>query len=449
MKQLFLPFFLLVLLPITLWAQPPAAFNKAKLDSLLTVLESKNRVMGVVTLYQAGEPLYSRAMGYSAMQGDTKTKNTTGTKFRVGSISKTFTATLILQLIEAKKLDFSTTLATFFPEIENAQTITIEHLLHQRSGLKSFTSEPAYATYLTQPKTQAELVDIITKLKPTSAPGEKFEYSNSNYVLLGYIVEKVTKKPYTEVLQKNIVDKLGLKNTFYGGTINNTQNEASSFRFASGQWTAMPETDMSIPHGAGAVVSTTQDLALFIQGLFNKKLVSEAMLARMITMKDNYGLGLVMLPMGSKRGYGHGGTIDGFSSMISYFPEQKLTMATAFNGVATPINDVYLGILSIAFGLPYKVPTFEAPADLKLDLTHYEGTYSSKQFPLKITMFKQGDQLMSQATGQGAFPLQPQSETQFTFETAGIVIDFVKSEAGRFDQFTLRQGGGKYLFEKE
>ncbi len=449
MLKLKLTFLALLLGQVMGWAQSPAAFNKAKMDSLLTVLENKNKLMGTVTLYQDGKLLYNRAIGYASIQGEEKIKNTTATKFRVGSISKTFTATLILQLIEEKKLRFDTPLATFFPQLANAESITVEHLLQQRSGLSSFTSEPAYLTYMTQPKTQAEMLEIMAALKPNFAPGEKYEYSNSNYVLLGYLLEKVTQKPYAEVLKKRIVDKIGLKNTYYGSKINVLDKEASSFSFQNEHWLEMPETDMSIPHGAGSIVSTTQDLALFIQALFHNKLISAASLTRMKTMKDTYGLGLVTLPMGTKRGFGHGGAIDGFSSMLSYFPEQKLTMAVAFNGVATPVNDVYIGILSIAFQAPYSVPTFELPKGLTLDLSNYEGTYGSKELPLKISLRQEGEQLMAQATGQSAFPLELRSETNFAFEKAGIEIEFLKSAAGTYHQFILKQGGGKFMFERE
>lgn len=447
MKRQFLT--LLLLLPLHFVAQAQAGFNKAKLDSLLTVLESKNKLMGAVALYQNGKPLYSRAIGYATSRGNDKIKATTATKYRVGSISKIFTATLVMQLVEQKKLSLDTPLSVFFPQFENASSITIEHLLHHRSGLKNFTAEPAYATYLHQPKTQAELLSIMSALKPGFQPGQKFEYSNTNYVLLSYIVEKVTQQPYAHVLKKCIADKLGLKSTFYGGKINSARQEASSFRWNQEQWQEEPETDMSIPQGAGGIVSTPNDLALFIQGLFNHTLISEASLQKMMAFQDKYGLGMMEFALGNSKGYGHGGGIDGFSSMVTYFPQEKLALATTFNGVATNANDVLIGILSIAMGKPYTIPTYETPKDLRLDLTRYEGVFASKQFPLKITMKKEGEKLLTQATGQSAFYLEARSEKDFVFEPAGIQIEFRKSEAGVYDTFVLKQGGGQFLFEKE
>ncbi|MFB9862984.1 serine hydrolase domain-containing protein [Rufibacter immobilis] len=448
MKIYHLVLVLLVAFPLASRAQQ--SLNKAKMDSLLTVLEEKNKVMGAVALYQEDQLVYNRAIGYQSIKDGQKTKATTSTKFRVGSISKTFTAVMVMQLVEQKKLTLETPLAKFFPQFENASSITVEHLLTQRSGLKSFTTDPAYSLYLTQPKTQAQMLEIMLAQKSSFAPGTKYEYSNTNYVLLGYIVEKVTKQPYAEVLKNNIVDKLGLKNTYYGAKINSAQQEASSFRFVNDQWTEVPETDMSIPHGAGAVVSTTQDLAKFIQALFQHKLNSEASLTKMISMKDNYGMALTPLPLGPYTGYGHGGVIDGFSAMMSYYPTQKVTMVSTFNGVNTNANDVLVGILSIAFNFPYKIPTYAAPKNLKLDLVKYEGTFSSQQFPLKIVVRKEGEKLVAQATGQGTIDLEARSESEFVFEPAGIVMEFNKSAAGAaYDQFTLKQGGGKFTFTKE
>ncbi|QHL88176.1 serine hydrolase [Nibribacter ruber] len=441
--------FLLLSFPFAGVAQKKQPFNKQKMDSLLSVLESKDKLMGAVAIYQEGKPVYNRSIGYAMVDGNAKEKATTATRYRIGSISKTFTATLILQLIEEKKLALNTPLSTFFPEFENASAITVEHLLNQHSGLMSFTSVPTYGLYMTQPKTQADMLAIMASLKPIAEPGAKYDYSNTNYVLLGYIVERVTKKPYAQVLQEKIVDKLKLKDTYYGGKIDRTKKEAASFKFINNQWSLAPETDMSIPHGAGAIVSTTKDLAVFINGLFAGKLISMASLEQMKTIKDGYGLGLVTLKFDNQVSYGHGGIIDGFNSMISYFPEQKLTMATTFNGLNINPSDAHVGILSIAFNKPYKVPTYAAPKNLNLDLTKYEGTFVSQQFPLKITMRKEGELLMSQAQGQSAFALEPRSSQNFVFEPAQIEIEFKANEAGVFDQFTLTQGAGKYHFTKE
>lgn len=168
--------------------------NTAKLDSLLTSLAANNKLMGSLAVSRNGQVVYNHAFGYAQLAP--KTPATPATRYRMSSISKMFTAVMLFQLMEEKKLTLTTPLSTFFPQLPNAKTITIEQMLSHRSGLHSITAEAAYLGYMTQPKTQAELLAIMTKLKPDFQPGAKFDYSNSNYIVLGYIVEKLGKQPY-------------------------------------------------------------------------------------------------------------------------------------------------------------------------------------------------------------------------------------------------------------
>ncbi|WP_046242761.1 serine hydrolase [Hymenobacter terrenus] len=421
--------------------------NTAKLDSLLTALTVNNKLMGSVALSRNGTVVYSRAFGYQQLDGTTKIPATTATCYRVGSISKMFTATIIFQLIEEGKLTLATTLATYFPELPNAQSITVGHLLGHRSGLHSFTSDAAYKTYFTQPKTQAELLAIIGQTKADFAPGTKAEYSNTNYVVLSYIIEKITKRPYAQVLQQRVVAKAALKSTYYGGKINPQKQESYSYAAGGSGWVLAPETDMSIPSGAGGVVSTPTDLNRFLEALFGGKLVAPASLQQMQTITDRFGLGLFKLPFGTKASYGHAGSIDGFAAITSYFPDEKLAVALCSNAQAYSTNEVLLGVLNIYFQRPYRIPSFQASTftPTPADLDRYAGTYATPRLPLKITMQKEGNTLRAQATGQSAFLLEPVSKDVFKFDQSGIRIQFDPAKP----EFTLQQGGGSFLFTKE
>lgn len=421
-------------------------FNKAKLDSLFTALATHDKAMGSLTLSQNGVVVYSRAIGFESLSATTKTPATTATHYRVGSVSKMFTATMVFQLIDEGKLTLDTPLATYFPELPNATSITIGNLLNQRSGLHNFTSDPAYLTYLTQPQTPAQMVKLIGQSKPDFEPNAKFAYSNSNYVLLGYIIEKVTKQPYAQALQQRIASKAKLKDTYYGGKIDPKRHESYSYRFAT-NWQPSTETDMSIPGGAGAVVSTPTDLARFIEALFTGKLVSEKSLTQMKTMTDGYGYGLIQFPMGNKRAYGHNGGIDEFSTTLAYFPDDKLAIAYSSNGQAYPVNDIMIGVLNIYFGASYRIPDFKAAA-IKLsaaELVQYAGTYASVKMPLKITVSATGNTLQAQATGQPPFPLTPVGKDAFTFDEAGVRMEFAPAR----HEMLLKQGGGTFLFTLE
>lgn len=422
------------------------SFNKPKLDSLMDVLAEKNRAMGSLTISKNGVVVYSRAIGYSYISGNEKLPATNQTKYRIGSISKMFTATMVFQLIEDGKLSLTTTIDKYFPQLPNANKITISNLLNHRSGLHNFTDDPDYLTWMTQPKTQDEMLAIISKGGIDFQPNEKFSYSNSNYVVLGYIIEKVSKQSYPKYLSNRITSKIGLSNTYVGAKIDTKKNEGFSYRF-SNSWEQAPETDMSIPGGAGAIVSTPTDLAKFIESLFSLKLVSNTSLSQMKTLTDGFGMGMFQIPFYEKRAYGHNGGIDGFASNLAYFPEDSLALAYCTNGQVYPLNNILIGVLSIYFNKQYSIPTFNTPpVFLKTeDLDKYLGVYSSTQIPLKITITKDKTTLISQATGQSSFPLEATGKDKFEFDPAGIKVEFNPDK----NEMTLKQGGEIVVFTKE
>ena len=218
--------FLLVM--ITLLITVSSIFGQSKLDAqkldeMFNVLESNNRMMGSVTLRQNGKIIYSRVLGYRNIEENNKIKSNTETGFRVGSISKVFTSVMIFQLIEERKLTLDTKLSKFFPEITNADKISIEQLLSHRSGLASYPQNIDYSdpkAWIYQSQNRAQMIERFAIAKPIFEPGEKRQYSNTNYTLLGYIIEILTKSNYSKQLDKRIVKKIGLKNTHFGGKIN-------------------------------------------------------------------------------------------------------------------------------------------------------------------------------------------------------------------------------------
>jgi D-alanyl-D-alanine carboxypeptidase len=420
------------------------SLNTAKLDSLLTALATNNKMMGSLAISHEGKVVYSHAFG--AAQLAPPVLATPATHYRVGSISKMFTAVMVMQLIEEKKLTLSTPLATFFPELPNAQTITIDQLLSHRSGLHNITSDPNFTAQVTQPKTHAELLAIMAQNKADFEPGAKYAYSNTNYMVLSYIVEKLTKLPYAKALRKRVLAKAHLKDTYYGGKIGLKKQEALSYEGGANGWKLSIETDMSIPTGAGAVVSTPADLDRFLEALFGGKLVSAASLEQMQTMRDDYGRGLRLMPsIDTKKSYGHGGTIDGFRSLASYFPDDKLAVALCSNAQVYSRDDVMLGVLRIYFNQPYKIPDLTPYVPTLADLNRGVGTYASAQLPFKVTFTKEGNTFNTQATGQSAILLEPVSQGVFKYDPDGIRVEFDPTKAA----FTLKQGGKEFTFTKE
>lgn len=416
-------------------------FNKSKLDSFFVAMNAHDENMGSIAIASNGVLVYQNSIGYSQLNKGLKTPATIETKYRIGSISKMFTAVMIFQVIDEGKLSFETPLAGYFPHLPNAQKITIGEMLDHRSGLHNFTSDSLYNTYMGSHKSDAEMIAIFARQKPDFEPDAKAEYSNTNFVLLGYIIEKLTGKTYAEELKKRVTSKIGLANTYYGTKANPARNEAYSYKY-TGQWTQMPETDMSIPGGAGAIVSTPTDLVKFIDALFAGKLISPANLELMKTMKDNFGMAMIAIPFDDKKGYGHNGGIDGFSSLLAYFPEDKLAVAYTSNGVRYSTNEVVMGALSIYFNRPFAVPEFKTITLTTTDLDKYVGKYASSQTSLKIIITKNNTELFAQGTGQMAIPLEAKGGNKFIYD--GITLQFEPTK----QDFILTQGGVTRLFTK-
>ncbi|MEO5907290.1 MAG: serine hydrolase domain-containing protein, partial [Saprospiraceae bacterium] len=333
----------------------PQEINTAKLDSFFQVLEENQKFMGSVAVSKDGVVLYSRSAGYRDVE--TESKSDANTKYRIGSISKTFTTVLALRAAEERKLDLDGHLDYYFPSIPNAEKITIRQLLYHRSGIHDFTEASEYDAWRHQPKTKFEMLNLFEKMSSDFEPDSRAAYSNSNFVLLSYIIEAVYNQSYPEILKENIIDKLGLANTYYGGPADPAKNESYSYIYIS-SWDKVVETDMSIPQGAGGIVSTPLDMIRFGEALFAGKIISPESLQQMMTLKDDYGMGLFQAPFEDKRGYGHTGSIDGFMASFFHFPVEKISVALISNGSNYDLNNIGIAVLSSVFNLPFDIPVF-------------------------------------------------------------------------------------------
>lgn len=416
--------------------------DKAALDGYFQALEKNNKFMGSVALSQNGKIIYTNQTGFSDIENNVKPNE--NTKYRIGSISKTFTTVLVFKAIEEKKLKLSDKIDGYFPTIKNASKISISNLLNHRSGIHNFTDLEDYRKWNVEKKSEKELISIIQKGGSDFEPDTKAEYSNSNFLLLSFILQKIYKKDYAKILNEKIVVPIGLKNTYFGKPIEIKDNECYSYTYKD-KWEKEPETDMSVPLGAGAIVATPSDLTKFADALFAGKLVSNQSLELMKTMKDNYGMGLSRVPFDKHFGYGHNGRIDGFTSAMYHFPDQNVSMAFTSNGTNYDNNAISIALLNVIYYNYYEIPSFKTIEIPSEELDSYLGVYASKQIALKITITKNGNTLVAQATGQSSFPLEVFEKDKFKFEKAGIVLEFNPKEKA----MVLKQGGGVFNFIKE
>jgi D-alanyl-D-alanine carboxypeptidase len=418
-------------------------FNPQRLDSLFLLLEKNNKYMGSIAVSENGKTIYAKSIGFDDVA--TSKKSTINTKYRIGSISKTFTASLIFKAVEENKININQTIDKYFPTVKNAKTITISNLLNHRSGIHDFTNDPDYLKWNTQPQSRAKMIERIAAGDVIFEPSAKGQYSNSNYILLSFILEDIYKKSYGEILNLKIIKPLKLKNTYLGGKINLQNNESYSYNL-TGKWEKESETDMSIPLGAGAIVSNPTDLNLFIESLFTGKIVSAEHLNQMKTIKDKYGMGILEYPYFERKSYGHNGAIDGFRAVLGYFPNEKLALAITSNGMmGYDNNNILLCALSSYFHKPFQMPVFNDISITAETLDSYSGIYGSLQIPLKISITKKDNIIIAQATGQPSFPLEATAVNVFKFDPAGVIMEFNAYKK----EMILKQGGKDYLFKKE
>lgn len=339
--------------------------DKTNLDAYFDTLARNDKFMGSVAVFKNNELIYSKYVGFADIEHGIKANE--NTKYRIASISKTFTAVLILKAVDDNKLNMNQTIDKFFPTIINADKITISHLLYHRSGIHNFPDD-IWLDWNTQFKTEQEMIEIIAKSGSDFEPDSKASYSNINFILLSHILEKVYEKPYSKMLEEQIIKPIGLKNTYYGGKINIKNNECNSYKFFGrfsgnnntgiGHWKIAVETDMSLLSGCAGIVSTPIDLNLFSEALFNGKLVSTNSLIQMKTIKDSFGMGLFQMPFNDKTSFGHPGGMDGFVSMFAYFPDSNISFALTANGMNCNVNDIASALLSAVYDKPFEIPKF-------------------------------------------------------------------------------------------
>ncbi len=409
-----------------------------KIDSLLTSLEINNTVMGTLFITKNNKEVYSRSIGYSSVEDEIKASEKT--KYRIGSITKVYTATMIFQLVDQGKLSLDQHLSDFFPNIQNANKITIGNLLNHRSGIYNLTRSNDFNPYEMQLK--REMLAKIEKFEPDNDPDFKTEYSNTNFILLGYILEEIYSQSYSKILKNKISDSLNLSNTYYGDFINVENNEALSYTFNE-KWEKSNETHMSLPHGAGAIVSTPEEVTTFMNALMEGKLISEKSLDQLKVITDGIGYGIAQFTIYDRIIYGHNGGIDGFTSLLIHEPKEKITVAFTCNGSQLGLRNIVIDGLESFMEIPFeKIKTMKVSEDY---LNKYVGLYTSEKAPFTLTFYVKDNNLFGGPTGNHHNQLAPSKENQFLLESDGAIINFTPENDG----LLLSINGMELIFSKK
>ena len=323
---------------------------------------------GSILVSQNGKVIYKKAFGMADIE--LKAPNQVDTKYRLASVSKQFTAMLVLQLVQQGKLDLNVPITTYLPNYPKVQgqKVSLHHLLTHSSGIPNFTNFPEYQTKIMRnPHTPEELVHLFDTLPLEFEPGQRFNYSNSGYVLLGYIIEKVRGKSYEQCLKDQIFTPLKMNNSGYDHTNVILPKRALGYDMAGKGFVNAGFIDMSVPFSAGSLYSTVEDLYLWDQGLYSDVLLLAKLREKLFTnyfegKAGNYSYGWGVYPMQSVR-LGktlmfteHSGGINGFNTFISREITDKHCVISLSNTTGVPLGDLSHAIEAILYDMPYDMP---------------------------------------------------------------------------------------------
>jgi len=320
------------------------------MDQIVQSYVADTKFMGSVLVARDGNVILDKGYGFADLEWHIP--NSPSTKFRLGSITKQFTAASILLLEERGQLKIDDPAKQYLPEAPAAwDKVTIHHLLTHTSGIPNFTSFPDYRSTEGTPTTPEQLVARFRDRPLNFQPGDRWEYSNSGYVLLGYLIEKISGQSYRDFVQENIFTPLAMNDSGYDSNSAVIPRRASGYAPSANGLANARYIDMSIPFSAGGLYSTTGDLLRWEQGLFGGKVISAASLGRMTTpFKDNYAFGLAVRTLNGQKVIDHNGGIEGFNTEMAYYPDDKLTVIVLGNLNGGAPGEIASKLASVAHG---------------------------------------------------------------------------------------------------
>ena len=436
----------------SLQAQEPSRLEiLSRIDAIVEQAMADGPIAGVsVGVRQGGETIVAKGYGYADLENDVRA--TEHTVYRIGSITKQFTATAIMMLVEDGKLSLDDELTTFLPDYPaNDNTVTVRHLLNHTSGIKSYTGlGPTWREKMTLPLSHEELIALFADEPFDFPPGEQYRYNNSGYYLLGVIIEKVTDQSYAEVLRERVWNPLAMQESHYLYNSPIVKRRAEGYKVEAGALLNDDPLSMLQPFSAGSLGSSVQDLLTWLEAFHGHRVVSDDSYREMTTPGVlntgealGYGYGLAVGDFEGHPVISHGGGINGFSTYSSYYPDDDITIVVLCN---TP-NDtggIERRIARVALGIPEL-----AVQDLELDaaaMDVYVGDYQLGALVLRV--YLDDRQLMGQATGQPGFRLRAQGGHVFvpTFDDeVRLTFEVADDQAARV---TLLQGGGELQGER-
>ncbi|OPZ94549.1 MAG: Penicillin-binding protein 4* [Firmicutes bacterium ADurb.Bin419] len=419
------------------------------LDEYLEALEKNRKFHGSVLVAKEGKILLDK--GYGNANYEQGIENTSKTTFPIGSVTKQFTAMAVMQLYEKGLLTLEDKLSNYITDFPGAETITIKQLLTHTSGIVSYTEMQEFLTSMPEDMSLEYLINMVKEKTLEFEPGTKWKYSNTGYIILGYIVEKVSGVSLEEYLNLNIFEPLDMKNT--GVCYKDDIKMFDSTGYVG--FLDLTEIDDEIilrgAHGAGYLYSTVEDLYRWDRSLYTDKLVKKETMDMIFTGYEDtqsfgkYGLGwFVREDESLGKVVFHGGNTLSFTADISRYIDKDMTIIMTINNGYYDVDNLTSILAGIVEGKKYDLPGEFKAIELDTKLTDkYTGTYEYIE-GYNVIITKTGEQLYAQLTGQGKAEIYPEAENKFFYRAVDAQITFTSDENGEITGLKFKQGSSEF-----
>ena len=431
---------ILSILCFTFFYSVAAQDNVAKFDTILTAYNKDKQFNGVVLIAKDGKVLFNKGYGFSNIEAN-RLHDGRGI-FMIGSITKPFTSAVIMQLQEEGKLSVKDPLSKYFDGFENGDQISIEHMLSHTSGIHNFLADSNFMSLdLSKPISADQLINTFRAYKSDFKPGTAWNYSNTAYCMLGYIIQKIEGKPYEQVVRERIFNPLGMINSGFDYKNLNSPLKTNGYSSVT-DWSVLPILDSTIAYSAGAIYSTAEDLLKWERGLSSGKLFNQNSAKSVFTPKKNsYGYGWIIDTMFNNLYYSHNGGTIGYVSEFTRFPDMGLVIILLDNASNYSLGKIKNTLAAAVFNQDYVLPGQEKIISLTEDeLRTFVGEYQfSSSFVMTVELV--ANQLKVKAGGSPLFEIYPEKENLFFLKAMDAKLEFVKDDEGKVTSLILNQGG--------
>ena len=424
---------------------PSSADVAARADAYLRAQAEAGFFSGAVLIARGGVPVFAKGYGYA--NAEWEIPNSTDTRFRIASITKTFTAAMVLLLHETQRLDVGASVCTYLDPCPDAwRPVTVHHLLTHTAGVPNYTDVPDFLDRARTPRPPAEILALVRDRPLEFAPGSRYRYSNSGYLMLGLILERAGGAPYDRLLDSLILGPLGLRDTGFDRPAPVLPRRASGYRPDGLALAPADHLEMSWVYAAGGMYSTVGDLLKWEQALSRGDLLPRRVVDRMWAAGVGpYGYGWQVLAPSAQTLQRplvlHAGGLNGFATDLLRYPGEDLTVVILANLGTVPLPRISRDLSAIALGEAYTPPVVRRPMVVDPAIYDtYAGVYQLTP-QVSVSVAREGDRLIVQATGQPRDVAIPESETRFFSRLVDGQITFAKDAGGRVTQLVIHQGG--------